>query len=339
MRIAAVDPDGAAGVVTVAELLGEYDRELLGAAEPPRSVPLVRAWLEPMGGRVRHAFVAFDGDRPAGVATMQLHSGGGNDHLAWVRDLFVVRSSRRSGIGTALLERLRTIAAADSRTVLALRHSTGHAGGAGFAERHGMTNALRLDQRRLDVGAWAARSVEPPRLPDGFEFVGWDDRCPDELVAAYCAAHAHMHDAPRPASTSAWVVTPGEVRAYERMLAEHGGHHWVLCVRKAGADQLAGYTEWTFEPGEPWLARQGDTGIDPLVRRQGIARALKLANLQRLVRDRPEVRTVETFNASDNAAMIALNDAFGFELALRWQDVEDRLPDAASRGSGRSGPR
>lgn len=40
------------------------------------------------------------------------------------------------------------------------------------------------------------------------------------------------------------------------------------------------------------------------------------------MRERPEVRTVETFNASDNAGMIALNDTLGFRLATRWQERE-----------------
>lgn len=321
LRIEVLDPADDSAIAAACEVLSECDRELFGDLEPPRSTALQRSWLAPMAGRVRHAWLADDGTRPVGFAALQLRNGSGNDHLGWVREFVVTPDARRQGIGRALLDRLCATASDGGRTLLALRHAQHDVAASTFADAIGMSEALRVDQRRLEL----ARGVMPvarAELPSGLEFVAWDGHCPDDLIDAYCAAHEFMHDAPRPPSTNAWRVTADEVRAYETVAAAHGGEHWVVGLRRIGASALLGYSEVYFEPGEPWLARQGDTGIDPRWRRRGLGRALKLVNLRRLVRERPDVRTVETFNASDNTGMIALNDSLGFRLATRWQERE-----------------
>lgn len=325
LRIEVLDPADHSAIAAACRVLSEYDRELFGDVEPPRSTALQRAWLAPMAGRVRSAWLAYDGTRPVGLAALQLRDGSGNDHLGWVREFVVAADARRQGIGRALLDRVSATASEAGRTLLALRHAAHDAAASAFADSTGMSAALCVDQRRLEITS-AMQPAEFAELPGDFEFFAWDNHCPDELIDAYCAAHAFMHDAPRPPSTNAWVVTADEVRANETVAATHGGTHWVVGVRLIGASETVGYSELYFEPGEPWLARQGDTGIDPRWRRQGLGRALKLRNLRRLVRERPDVRTVETFNASDNAGMIALNDTLGFRLATRWQERELTLP-------------
>lgn len=271
MKLVDIDPDDDRHLAAAVQLLSEYDRELLGDLEPPRSAALQRAWLAPMAGRIRHAWLAYEGTRPVGFAALQLRDGSGNDHLGWVREFVVAPDARRQGIGRALLDRVSATASGAGRTLLALRHVETDAAARAFADTTGLSAALCVDQRRLELTS-AMPPAEFAEPPVGFEFVAWDNHCPDELIDAYCAAHEFMHDAPRPPSTNAWLVTPDEVRANEMVAAAHRGTHWVVAVRRIGASELLGYSEVYFEPGEPWLARQGDTGIDPRWRRHGLGR-------------------------------------------------------------------
>ena len=55
-------------------------------------------------------------------------------------------------------------------------------------------------------------------------------------------------------------------------------------------------------------------------RNLGLGRWLKAANALRLLDERPEVTTIETWNAGVNAAMLAINHAMGFQPVAEWQE-------------------
>jgi GNAT superfamily N-acetyltransferase len=91
-------------------------------------------------------------------------------------------------------------------------------------------------------------------------------------------------------------------------------------VRQEGVtSKLVGYTELRLPLAQPWLADQGDTGVDPAHRGLGLGRWLKAAKALRLLDERPEVRAVETWNAGGNEPMLAINRAVGLGPACRWQ--------------------
>lgn len=94
--------------------------------------------------------------------------------------------------------------------------------------------------------------------------------------------------------------------------------------------RFVGYTELSISHHRPWWARQGDTGADARHRRRGIGRWLKAHTALRLLRERPEVELIETWNAVGNTPMLAINRAIGLTPAGRWQQWE--LP-VAVRGA------
>ena len=57
---------------------------------------------------------------------------------------------------------------------------------------------------------------------------------------------------------------------------------------------------------------QGDTLVARAHRGHRLGLRIKLANLELLLREHPEVRAIDTFNADDNRWMIAVNEAMGF---------------------------
>ena len=129
-----------------------------------------------------------------------------------------------------------------------------------------------------------------------------------------------MNTAPRTAGDEEVLPTPAEVRADHQALFRRMGWVWTACVRQNATGKLVGYTQLVASRARPWLGQQWDTGVDPAHRNLGLGRWLKAANALRLMDERPEVTTIETWNAGVNAAMLAINEAMGFQPVAEWQE-------------------
>lgn len=316
-----------ASLEDAARLLSAYDREALGADEPPRSAAAVDAWLDPPGARRRFVLLAYEGDEVVGVASLQLRRGGGTDHVGWMRELYVVPEARRRRVGRVLTDELRTVTFADGRAMLSFRHLVTNESGRRFADHLGARCNMTVDQQRLAIAGlrrphlyhWIARATERAR---DYEIITWDDRCPPEHLERFARAHEVMNDAPRPESTGDWTVSTEQIRAEEAMNAHTETAQWVVVARHRASGDFAGYTEMSFDPREQWLARQGDTAVAAVHRNRGIGRWIKAHNLARLMVDRPQVRVVETANAGGNDAMLRINAELGFSRVAEWQERE-----------------
>ncbi len=83
---------------------------------------------------------------------------------------------------------------------------------------------------------------------------------------------------------------------------------------------LVGYTELGGSRRQPWLAQQGDTGVEPAHRVRGLAKWMKATNALRLLSERPDATVIETANPGVNAPMLAINHAMEFRRAAEWQE-------------------
>jgi len=70
-----------------------------------------------------------------------------------------------------------------------------------------------------------------------------------------------------------------------------------------------------YNPDDVHLIGQGLTGVREPFRGRGLGKWLKAEMLLRLRQEFPQVRIVSTWNATTNAAMLAINDALGFREA------------------------
>ena len=83
-----------------------------------------------------------------------------------------------------------------------------------------------------------------------------------------------------------------------------------------------------INPSFPDLLQQGDTGVFPEFRGNGLGKWLKAEMALRIMAERAEVTRIRTENASANAPMLAINHAMGFTLHHTntiWQIDPDKL--------------
>ena len=326
-----LDPASERDLADVAALTTSYWREVLGPEEPETPPEEIRHHLRVDRADIdKTILVARDGDRAVGFGSVDVRAGHGNEHMAWVEDVFVLPAHRRHGAGTALLDEITTIARAGGRTLLLGGFAEGDADGEAFARTVGATLAHRERQNRVPVAAldraMLERWVEDGETKaTGYSLVRYDGHAPDDLIDAVVAANDAMNDAPRTESLDDFVHTAQQRRDSEAELARDGAEYWYAGIRHDATGEIAGYSDFVFWPWKPWLVEQGDTGVVAAHRGHGLGRWLKASNALRVLDEKPEARVIETWNDGSNRWMLAINDEMGFRPVATWVETELRF--------------
>jgi GNAT superfamily N-acetyltransferase len=95
-------------------------------------------------------------------------------------------------------------------------------------------------------------------------------------------------------------------------------------ARHRPTGRLVGFTQVSVADEEPTLGHQEDTLVLSEHRGHGLGLRLKAANALLLHETMPEVTTIRTWNADDNAPMLAVNERLGYALdayARQWQKI------------------
>jgi mycothiol synthase len=262
-------------------------------------------------GRSAHEAIAFFRHQPVTHETFNWLGDGGFASLyvhgpkaAFVQ-LFVHPERRRTGLGTALLALVRTRAAERGAGELHGNHAT--PAGAAFADRVGAVPGQREVRSLLRL---RTAELPEPSLPAGWALQTWLTRVPDEHLAAFVRARTAMDDAPGSEEIGFPTASAERVRASEDSLIERGREmRLTIAAREAG--EIGAFTELRISRGSN-VAFTDDTGTLAAYRGQGLAHAVKLESLRRLRAGHPEVDTVTTMNAEENAAMRHINESVGF---------------------------
>lgn len=262
--------------------------------------------------------------------------------------LDVVPALRGRGIGSALLAAGEELAAEGGRTVIStytehpvhslpeeaswVRAPAGSSGlpadhpGVRFALRHGYRLGQIERSSELVLPLPSVREValaSTAATADGYRVVSWFGSAPDHLLDAFAALKERMVvDVPQSGialDREAW--TGDRVRAQERELAARGEPLLVTVAQHDATGDLAAYTEIAV-PADGDKAEQYDTLVTAAHRGHRLGTLVKLHNIHELAHHAPHIQRLLTWNADENAPMLAINRAFGFRphaLTGTWQ--------------------
>ncbi|MDT7580882.1 MAG: hypothetical protein QOK35_2146 [Pseudonocardiales bacterium] len=296
--------------------------------ELPPPCPVSHAHWFARPGFAQQAWTVRDGAEVVAAASLSLpvHD---NLHHGFA-GVLVGPPHRRRGLGSRLLRHVAAHARDAGRTHLAL--GTGARPGAAdpghdFLRAAGARLAMVEKRRRLVLPAEPARvrdlAEEARRASPGYRLVQWAGPTPARWLDDLAPLVARMStDAP----IGEFSIGPQRWdadRLRERdTAAVAAGVRSVVTAAQAPDGHLAAFTEASTCVVRDGFASQGDTLVAPAHRGRQLGLRIKLANLELLVREHPEVRAIDTFNADDNRWMIAVNEAMGFVPIRRGEDWE-----------------
>lgn len=315
------DVDALAGLLSITSVVrSDGDRPI------SRAQLAVDERIDP-GWRRRSRALAWDGrGQLLGTSMLELEDRADNRHLAWV-EVDVAPPARRRGLGGRLLAALLPAALAEGRTLCMGGAPEGRPGAA-FAARLGLEVGQREHRNRLRTADLPVpelrRWVEDgERLAKGYEVVALDGPLPPDLLGPYAEAVAVMNDAPTDdLELEDFLFSAEELREAHEAVARRGTERWTVLATHRDSGAIAGLTQLFVPLHDTWLAEQGDTGVLAPHRGHRLGRWLKAVNALRLVDERPDVEVVQTWNASTNPHMLAINHAMGFRPAGVQQLVQ-----------------
>ncbi len=334
IRVSSDDPGAIEAWCEVVRLVRDHDVPLWRDTTPRMAELFLGV---PYPGLDVHGYLAWHDGRPVGRVVLEMPTIENLDNLH--ADIWVVPSARRRGFGRQLHDFVLRHAAALGRkrllggTLWQLPGMTPpNLAGARFAESLGYAPAMpevvrRLDLTALDDGVLEQVLADARSKADGYRVVVWTNPHPAEYVddLAYLDGRLSI-DAPRgdlqlePERVDAERLRRNEAA---NMARERVGYHAGAIHEESG--RMVAWTAISKDRSLSWHAFQQITIVDPGHRGHRLGALIKVENLRHFRSAQPGVRVVDTFNATENAYMISINERMGFRPLYAFQDWQRDL--------------
>lgn len=162
----------------------------------------------------------------------------------------------------------------------------------------------------------AAFEEESAAASPGYELICWLGATPPELQEAMAEQRARMStDVPLgDIALEAEIWDEARVRDEDRIVMQMGRTLlWTAAIERASGAVVAHTMLACPDDWLPEVAYQEDTLVRAEHRGHRLGMRIKAANLRHLAGQRPRVRRIHTWNADENAWMLAINRDLGFE--------------------------
>ena len=337
LEIVPLDPFDDAALDAWHHVYALAERHDLGAAATAWQVEELRVLMQDTGSRARSfGWTAVLDGSAVGAAWMRTPLLD-NLELAEVA-VHVHPDHRRRGTGSTLLALLESEARARGRRVLmglaSWAHDAGPAGsgasGPEFARAAGFDLALTEVQRELrlpvEESVLAGLADDAARAHPAYTLRSWSGPVPDDLLEGWARLTSTLvTEAPTgDLEVEQEAASTDAVREQEAVIERQGRTKYNTVALSATGEVVA-YSDLATTIHEPGRAYQWGTLVDPAHRGHRLGVAVKVANLQLLQRERPDVRRLTTYNAEVNSHMIGVNEAMGFRPVARLGDFQKKL--------------
>jgi len=274
---------------------------------------------EPTGERRLDCLAAWDGDRMVGAGFVEVSLLANLDQ-AWLFPA-VEPELRRRGIGDLLVHAMVDHSRSEGRSALLSATAVPFeerttSGFLRFADRHGFrlanTEIMRVLTLPVKDGLLEEVRRESEPYHEGYTIETYVDDLPERYLASYCHLRNQLGvDAPTGDLDFEEERTSPEVMREKLERNKRGGRttYFALAIHDGEAvahSDLAVPSTGTESHQMGTLVRRDHRG-------HRLGAAVKVANLEALQRDRPDIATVNTQNAEQNPWMVSINERLGFE--------------------------
>lgn len=256
-----------------------------------------------------------DGDTWLGIAWLDWWLVGNTDSVEV--EFAVAPSYRRRGVATKLLDAVIERARGEGRRILSGTNVagdpvTGESAGTAFAAARGFVRKHAELHQVLELPVPDGQLVSP-EVP-GYELVQWREHTPDEWLEQFAKLLTGMSaDVPtgdRTVEPVRW--TPARIREAEARRVAQGRFTYTTAAVHTASGELAAYTQMGGTPETPDRLSQYDTYVRRSHRGNRLGIAVKAPNLGALQSRLTHPAALHTWNAPENAPMIAVNTNLGF---------------------------
>jgi len=217
------------------------------------------------------------------------------------------------------------LARAENRTVIMARTYSTVPSGVAFMKQLGAEASLTEECVQVCIADIPSTLLEKhlSNTPKGYKLHIWRNVYPESHLNDAVTLHGLVNEVPRGSlDVSDLTTNPEQLRDEEAAYALRGISRWTFAVEHVASGAFVGFSEVFQSAGKPHVLQQGITAIGKDHRGHGLGWWVKLAAINTIKVEAPEVTLIRTENAVGNAGIAHINAMLGFKVMMEetiWQ--------------------